>query len=105
MDTFRIIERIAYMLPEVLALFVAIFCIGRSIGSDTVLMLVGSILDILTSAASIVIWEVLWDRGALDGVLEIANHAVNYTGILARLMLFSGVLLFAMKRLPPRNAH
>ena len=102
-DWLRIVERGAYMLPELMALFVAIYCIGRSTGTDTVLMIVGAVLDVLTSISSIVLWEVLFESSDGYDSIEVLNKAINYTGLFARLLFFTGLLVFVLQKLPPRR--
>lgn len=102
MDLLRMVERVFYMLPELLAVFIAIVCIGRSTGTDSVLMIIGAALDLLSSIASIVLWEVVYD-GDDFGSLEMINRVINYSGLLGRLLFFTGVLLFVLRRLPPRR--
>lgn len=108
MDIMHMVERGLYMLPELLAVFIAIYCISRGTGTDAILMIIGAPLDLLCSFASIVLWEVIFDGGSF-GSIEVYNKAINYTGIAARLLFFSGMLLFAMaharrpvqQRIPP----
>lgn len=103
MDWLRMVERAAYMLPELMALFIAIFCIGRSTGTDTILMIIGAVLDVLASISSIVLWEVLFDGSDGYDSIELLNKAINYTGLFARLLFFTGVLIFVLQKLPPRR--
>lgn len=102
-DWLRMVERVAYLLPELMALFIAIYCIGRRTGTDTILMIVGAVLDVLTSIASIVLWEVLFDSSEGYDSIEVLNKAINYTGLFARLLFFAGVFVFVLQKLPPRR--
>jgi hypothetical protein len=101
-DLLQLIERMLYVLPDLLALFIAILCISRSTDTGAVLMIIGAPLDLLSSIGSIVLWELIYD-GEDYGSIELINKAISNAGLLGRLLFFSGTLLFALRQLPPRR--
>ncbi len=86
-------------------LFIAIQSNSRRFGTDSVLMLIGAILGLLTWMVSFVIWEVLFEAGNAMGHFDIISRANSYLGVVGHLLFLVGVLLFVMASLPPKRTY